>query len=295
MSSASQNHAAGLAYALAGFSLLTCGDAVIKSMAGEWPGTAVAALRFTIGAVGLAVIVAFAEGRQGFAIQRPALHLARGAMLATGSLCFFFALFVMPLAEATTITFINPVFAAIFSMLVLGERAPRAIWIAMMLGFAGVMLVLRPNVAEIGWLSVLPLGSAISMAMLMVLNRIAGTTGSLLVMQFSLSVVTAAFCVAAASAGHLSGIPQLTVPTPDWSVVARCAIVALTATTAHALIYKATIRASAGAVAPMTYGQLVVAMLIGVAIFGEYPDATGLAGALLVIAGGLYLWSNSQR
>lgn len=293
--SAPVHRASGLAYALAGFSLLTCGDAVIKTIAGEWPGTAVAALRFAIGAAGLGVIVALREGRSGFKITQPLLHLARGATLAFGTWCFFFALFVMPLAEATTITFINPVFAAIFSMLFLKERAPQAIWIAMALGFAGVVLVLRPNVAEIGWMGILPLGSAAAMATLMVLNRIAGNAGSLVVMQFSLSVATALFSVTAAIAGHLSGIPELAIPVPHWSVVARCVIVAVTATSAHSLIYLATMRASAGAVAPMIYGQLIIALLIGIAAFAEYPDAAALTGACLVIGGGLYLWWKSAR
>lgn len=287
------HHAAGLAFALAGFSLLSCGDAVVKSMAGEWPGTAIAALRFSIGALGLGAIVAWREGRSGFVIVQPVLHLARGVALAFGSLCFFLAIFVMPLAEATTITFINPVFAALFSMLFLKERAPRAIWVAMALGFVGVVLVLRPNVMAIGAMGVLPLGSAVAMAGLMVLNRMAVGTGSLIVMQFSVSLTTALILVAAALAGHFSGIEALRIAAPDWSVVARCAIVAVSATCAHALIYLATQRASAGDVAPMTYGQLLVAMAIGAAAFGEYPDAAGLAGAALVIAGGLYLWWKS--
>lgn len=291
---ARQDHrAAGLAFALAGFSLLSCGDAVVKSMAGEWPGTAIAALRFSIGALGLGAIVAWREGRSGFVIVQPVLHLARGVALAFGSLCFFLAIFVMPLAEATTITFINPVFAALFSMLFLKERAPRAIWVAMALGFVGVVLVLRPNVMAIGAMGVLPLGSAVAMAGLMVLNRMAVGTGSLIVMQFSVSLTTALILVAAALAGHFSGIEALRIAAPDWSVVARCAIVAVSATCAHALIYLATQRASAGDVAPMTYGQLLVAMAIGAAAFGEYPDAAGLAGAVLVIAGGLYLWWKS--
>jgi drug/metabolite transporter (DMT)-like permease len=285
----------GLVFALCGFALLTAGDSVIKSMAGEWPGTAVAALRFTIGAVALGGILRLSEGRKGFSIARPFVQLGRGMALATATLFFFLGIFAMPLAEATTIAFVSPMVAAILSRVLLGERAPRAIWLASVLAFAGVLLVLRPNMQEIGLAGLLPLASAFFFALLMVFNRMAAGTGSLIAMQFVMSAIAAPILVLATILGHLSGIAQLQLTWPDWTVVARCAIVAVTATSAHSLIFVATSKASAGAIAPMVYVQLLVAMVIGTLFYGEYPDAAALAGAALIISGGLYLWWNSTR
>jgi drug/metabolite transporter (DMT)-like permease len=285
----------GLAFAFCGFALLTVGDSIIKSMAGDWPGTAVAALRFSIGAVALAIILWAKEGRSGFDIARPLVQLGRGAALAFASLCFFLAIFVMPLAEATTISFISPMVAAMLSALLLGERAPRAIWGASALAFAGVLLVLRPNIAEIGWAGLLPLASAFVFALMMVFNRMVAGSGSVVAMQFAISAVAAPLLIVATIVGHLSGVAAFHVDWPDWSVVARCAFVAVTATGAHSLIFLATTRASAGSIAPMVYVQLLVAMAIGIAVYGDYPDATAIVGAALVIAGGLFLWWRSSR
>lgn len=285
----------GLAFAFCGFALLTVGDSVIKSMAGDWPGTAVAALRFSIGAVALGLILWVKEGPSGFDIAKPLVQFGRGTALAFASLCFFLAIYVMPLAEATTISFISPMVAAMLSALLLGERAPRAIWGASALAFTGVLLVLRPNIAEIGWAGLLPLASAFVFALMMVFNRMVADSGSVIAMQFAISAIAAPLLILATIVGHVSGIADFQVSWPDWTVVARCAVVAVTATGAHSLIFLATTRASAGSIAPMVYVQLLVAMAIGITVYGDYPDATAIAGAAFIIAGGLFLWWRSSR
>jgi drug/metabolite transporter (DMT)-like permease len=288
---ASRTTAMGLA--LAGFALLSVGDAVIKSMAGAWPGPAVAALRFSIGALGLACVLWLREGRSGFACPMPRIQFARGLAIAFASTMFFLAIFVMPLAEATAIQFVSPLLAALFSALILRERAPRAIWIASALAFSGVLVVLRPNVATVGLAGLLPLFSAAAFAMMMVLNRKVSGGGSVIAMQFLISAMAAPILIVAATVGHLSGATAFHVGLPDWTIVVRCAVVALTATCSHSLIYMATVRASAGAVAPMTYVQLLVAMLLGTLLYGDRPDLSSLGGAALIVAGGLYLWRRS--
>ena len=283
----------GLGLALSGFILLSCGDAVIKSIGGEWPGTAVAALRFSFGAIGLGGLLWWSEGAAGFHFARPSLQTARGTALAFSSLMFFLALFAMPIAEATTIGFVSPMLAVLFSFALLGERPAPAIWPAIVLGLAGVMLVLRPNFAEMGWAAALPLAAAAGFSLMLVLNRMAANEGSVLKMQFATSGVAALILVPVTLMGHISGIAELVVPMPDWTVVARLALVSVTATCSHALVYMATARSSAGTIAPMVYVQLLTSMALGAQFYGELPDAAALAGAALVIAGGLYLWWKS--
>ena len=135
---------------LSGFALLAAGDSVIKTIAGEWPGPATAALRFALGALGLGAALAWREGRRGFVVPRPWLQVARGAALATATLCFFSAIFVMPLADATAIQFASPMLTALVSWLMLGERATRKALIATLIAFVGVIIVLRPNIADLG-------------------------------------------------------------------------------------------------------------------------------------------------
>lgn len=279
-----------LGVALLGFVSLACGDAVVKSMAGAWPGTAVAALRYAMGAAGLAAIVAAVHGRQGFRIHRPALQLGRGAAVALATICFFMGVMAMPLANATAIQFTSPMLTGLLSALVLGEKAPKAVWGATLIAFAGVLIVLRPEVAALGWAGLWPLGAAFGMAWLMIFNRKAAGAAPALAMQLLLAIVAAPLLIAAAAALHASGLPQFHVPRPDAAIVLKCLAVACFATLGHLLIYSATVRASAALVAPMTYVQLVVALGLGWAWFGNRPDLAMLGGAALIVAGGLILW-----
>jgi drug/metabolite transporter (DMT)-like permease len=288
------DHIKGLIFAFAGFSLLSVGDAVIKSIHGAWPGTAIAALRYSFGALGLGAMLWRKDGRKAFRLPMPWVQLGRGASVAFASASFFIGLFLMPLAEATVIQFASPILTALLSALILKEAAPRAAWVATMLAFLGVLIVLRPNIAALGPAALLPLCCALGMALMMVFNRMAAGAASVLAMQFMISAIASPLLIGAAIAGHFSGIAALAVSLPAPSIVLRCGIVAVSASGAHALIYLATMRASAALIAPMTYVQLLVAVTLGAIVFGNTPDTATLAGAALIIGGGLYLW-RSQR
>ncbi len=284
----------GLLYALCGFALLSIGDAVIKSIAGAWPGTAVAALRYSIGAIGLGALLFLKEGRQGFAMPLPKLQWLRGFSVAMATICFFSSIFLMPLADATAIGFTSPMITAIFSAIFLHERTHATKWIAIFVAFGGVLMIMRPNVMELGWVALLPLAAAMSMAFMIIGNRAVAGTGSPLLMQFLVASLAVPFILGAALVGHFSGVEALHVGVPDWTIIARCTLVAVTASFAHWLIYMATTRASAAEIAPMTYVQLLIAIGLGIFIFGDWPDLTSLMGAGIIIASGLILWRGSR-
>ena len=90
------------------------------------------------------------------------------------------------------------------------------------------------------------------------------------------------------------GVDALVVGMPDWTIIARCTLVAVTASFGHWLIFMATTRASAAEIAPMTYIQLLMAIGLGIILFGDWPDLTSLAGAGIIIASGLLLWRGSR-
>ena len=284
----------GLLYAVCGFALLSLGDAVIKSIAGAWPGTAVAALRYSIGAVGLGTLLYLKEGRQGFALPMPKVQILRGFAVAMATICFFLSIFVMPLADATAIGFTSPMITAVLSAIFLHERTSATKWIATMIAFGGVLLIIRPNVVELGWVALLPVGAAMSMAFLMIGNRAVAGAGSAILMQFLVASLAVPFISTAAVLGHFSGVEALHIGMPDWTIVARCAVVAVTASFAHWLIFMGTTRASAADIAPMTYVQLLVALLLGILVFGDWPDLTSLAGSAIIIASGLMLWRKAR-
>jgi drug/metabolite transporter (DMT)-like permease len=289
-----QNVRAALLLALGGFATLSIGDALVKTMAGQWPGTAVAMLRYTAGALGLAVLVAVTEGRRAFRVPKPWLQFGRGAGVSIATICFFLGVMAMPLADATAIQFTSPIITAMLAPVFLKERATKAVWFAMALAFCGVLVVLRPNVLALGATAFYPLGAAAGMACLMICNRKAAGAASPVAMQYYAALMAAPMLIAATLLLAATGLPQFHVGAPPASVAIKCLVIACTATLAHLLIYMAAVRASAAVVAPMTYVQLLVAAALGWLIFGTAPDLSAFAGAALIIGGGLLLWRSQK-
>ena len=280
----------GLLLALLGFALLSFGDAIIKTMAGEWSPLAVAALRFTIGALGLGALLHRYQGAAAFRPASPWLQLSRGVCAAGATLCFFSAIFLMPLAEAMSLSFISPVVTALLSKPLLGEKVRPVIWVASPLALLGVALILRPNLAEIGWPAALPLASATFFSLMVIANRASAGTGTPLAMQAYLAAVAAPLLLLAAWFGDATGAENLVVTIPDLSVIARCALVAVTASTAHYLIFLGTTRAGAATIAPTSYVQMLVAGGLGWWWFAEVPNPTAIGGAAVIILAGVILW-----
>ena len=110
-----------------------------------------------------------------------------------------------------------------------------------------------------------------------------------------MAVVAAPVLSVAALLGDWSGASMFALGLPSTDVVLRCAVVAVTASTAHWLVFHGTTRAGAAVVAPMTYVQLIVAVALGWWWFGDRPDAVTLLGASIIIGAGLYLWRDNTR
>lgn len=286
----SEGQRSGLLFALAGFTLLSFGDAVVKSMAGMWAPTAMATLRYFLGAIGLSALLLAREGRGAVSMPAPKAQFLRGFGVALATIGFFSAVVVLPLAAATALTFTHPMITALLAALVLGEPARRETWVASLIAFAGVLIVLRPNFVEAGWAALLPLVSALGMSITMTANRYVAGKGSALAMQAYIAIMATPILIAASLGFDLSGLKGFHVGWPEWSVIARCAIVACSASTAHWLIYLGTTRSGAASVAPMTYVQMLVATVLGWLFFDSHPDALTLLGAAVIIAAGLYLW-----
>jgi drug/metabolite transporter (DMT)-like permease len=290
----SRSQRSGLALAVTGFALLSCGDSVVKSMAGDWPGTALAATRFAMGAVGLGAILLWRHGIAGFAVPRMGVQVLRGLLLAVASLLFFLSIHLMPLAEATAISFATPAIIALLSALLLGERIPRLSWLAMVFASIGVVAVLRPNVAILGWVAVMPLVAALSMAGFFMLNRASVGDVPPLAAQFWVAAWATPFQIAVAVAGDTSSVAALAVSWPEWTVIFRCAIVATCASFAHYLVFLGTVRASAATIAPASYVQIIIALMVGMLFFDDWPDAVGIIGTASIIVAGLMLWHSSK-
>jgi drug/metabolite transporter (DMT)-like permease len=285
-----QSDRAGLLYALAGFCTLSIGDAIVKGMAGQWPAPAMAATRYMVGTLLLALLLGSREGKAAVVLPRDKLQWVRGIAISCSAIGMFFAVWLMPLSAATTIAFTQPMITAVLAIVILGERARRSTWVATLIAFIGVFLVLRPNFASAGWGSLFPLMGATGMAVTIITNRAVTGRASVLAMQYYMSVTAMVFLIGVTLASHFTGIEAFRLTWPHWSILARCAVIGLSATLAQMLIYMGTVKAGAGTIAPMTYGQLLMATVLGWVFFGDKPDALAMLGAAIIIGAGLYLW-----
>jgi drug/metabolite transporter (DMT)-like permease len=286
---------AGLLWVLAGFCTLSIGDAIVKGMPGAWPAPAMVHTRYIVGALLLGALLARREGWRALALPPPGLQWVRGIAISCSAIGMFMAVWIMPLAEATTIAFTQPMITAILGMLLLGERGRASTWIATLIAFVGVVIVLRPNFEEIGFGALLPLLGASGMAVTIIANRAVHGSASILAMQYYMSITALIFLTFVVIAGHFSGVERFAMHWPHWSVIARCAFIGVSASFAQWFIYMGTAKAGAGHVAPMTYGQLLMAVLFGAVFFGEIPDLVSGLGAAIIVGAGLYLWWDTQR
>lgn len=289
-----QNERMGLLYGALGFALFPVGDTIVKSMSGQWAPIALAGLRYFIAALGLGLFLALREGRRGFALPRPGIQIMRGVGVGCAAPAFFTAVMLMPLAEATAITFTQPMLTGLLAALFLREPARKETWIATFVAFTGVLVIIRPSLLELGWVAFLPLISALGMSLTMIGNRMVAHLGSPIAMQFAITAIATVTLGVIVAAGHLSGIPALHVGKPPVIVVGKCIVVAVVLTIGHWLVFKGTTRVGAGTLAPMTYMQLLGATVMGWLAFDDRLDRATLLGMGMIVAAGLYMWWNGR-
>ena len=216
-----------------------------------------------------------------------AMQLARSLCLVVATLCFFGALRFLPLAEASAISFLAPMFAIVLSRPVLGERPTRARWIAAIVGFAGILILVRPGSAVFHPATGLLAGAAISNALYQLLTRRLPND----------SPHTTLFYSALVGTGLLSlGIPFVDVPAAfAWRDGFFLVMLGLLAGVGHWMLIAAYLRAPASLIAPFTYLQMIWATFYGWLVFGQLPDAVSAAGMAVIVASGVGLIVHERR
>jgi len=239
--------------------------------------------RFAFGLPPLLAWIALTRNWGAWRTRRPLAHLTRGALgLATMALAFS-ALAYLPLAEAATIGFVAPLFSVMLSALLLGEAVGRYRWSAVLVGFAGVLVVMRPAGAELPPLGLaLALGSALGVAAVTIAIRQIGRTE-----RTPTTVLWFTAFAMVASGLLLPFVAEAHSPV-EWALLAALGL----AGGAGQLFLTSSLRfAPVPVVVPFDYTQLVWAILLGWAIWEARPPATTWAGAAIIVASGLFtIW-----
>lgn len=263
-------------------------DASAKWLVQSLPVVQVVWLRFAIHVVLMAVLLAPGHGRQLVRVRSPRLHALRALILAGMTGLNFGALQYLQLAETSAIQFSVPVLIALASAWWLGERLDARRWAAIGLGFAGVLLVLRPGSQAFQPALLLAVGNAVFYTGFNLLTRRMAATESPEAMQL-LSALGAALLLApfALAAWHT---PQTA---GQWALLLLCGLMG---GLGQLFVAQAHRDASAAVLGPFIYQQILYMTLWGWLVFRQVPDAMVVAGAGVVVASGLYLlWLELRR
>jgi len=208
------------------------------------------------------------------------------AVLATVEVgCFYWAVAYMPLADVMTYYLAGPIFVTAIAGSVLREPVGWRRWAAVLVGFGGVVVALRPGGATLGWPALIALAGSFTFSLSMIATRyLRGTSDTVLVTTQTVGAL--AFGVVLAPIGWV---------TPTTGDLALLALLGIVAMVAHMCVNRSLILAPASIVVPYQYTTIVWAVLFGYLVFGDIPDAAMLIGATIIIAAGLFILLREQR
>lgn len=279
----------GLIFMLAGISLAPAMDALAKTLASQITGAEVAMFRFVIQFLVFLPFIWSATGPRRLWPQRPELHFLRGITVAIAVTSFFTSLKWLPLVDAVAIFLVEPLVLVVLSSLILGERFDVGKMIAVIVGFAGALVVIRPNFVTHGWPVLLPLLGAFSLSFHLLLTSRLSKTNPAGLLQFTSGVTGFVFLAAILTIGTASGSALFSFAWPQpaqWGIIIAAGLIG---SAYNFLLIFAFRLAPASFLAPFGYFEIVSAALIGYLFFNEFPDALTWAGIAIIIASGIYV------
>ncbi len=214
--------------------------------------------------------------------HHPKLQVIRGLCMANTNLMFITALHYIPLAEGTAIIYLSPLLVTAMSGPLLGERIARIQWAAVAIGFIGVLLIVRPGGGLFHPIALLALGAAFSFSLYQIITRKLNQTDNISTTNFISGLV----CVV---------VTSLLLPffwkTPTLHFAFLMFVLGISAVVSHLFMTQAYQYAKPSTLAPFTYTQLLFAGIIGYLFFCQQPDLIGLIGMLIIVTGGLVVFS----
>ncbi len=296
----------GMASAFAAAVIFSVNDASIKFLSGGYALHQLVLIRalFGLGIIVL-LLMPFTGGPGLMRTRKPLQLLARGGLVIISNLCFFLGLAELQMAEAVALFFVAPLLITALSVPLLGERVGPRRWAAVGVGLVGVLVMLRPGMGLFQPAMLFPVVAALSYALVHMMTRRMAATESAATMTF---YVQLCFIVVAGLMGLTVGDGRFD-PGPDspfgfllrawvwpdagdWPLLL---LIGIASTAGAYLMAQAYRLCEAGLAAPFEYANLPMAILLGLLIFGEWPDLIAWAGILLIAGSGLYMFWREAR
>jgi drug/metabolite transporter (DMT)-like permease len=270
---------AGIGLMLFAIFMFCMGDAIGKFLVATYSVGELLLLRACAAFVVLSPII-WRQRAHFMRLERPRLQFLRVLLSSLEVAAFFLATVYLPLADVTTYYLACPIFVTALSAIVLRERVGWRRWSAILIGFCGVVVALRPSSQTVSWPALIALGGSLSFSVLMLITRSLRATPDVVMAsaQFAGTFLLGALM---APFGWV---------TPDANSLALFALAGCIAVSALLCVNRSLKLAPASVVVPYQYSMIVWAILFGLAVFGDVPSPATIAGAAIIIGAGLYIF-----
>jgi len=271
---------------LLGVSIVPVMDGLAKYLAAFYPVTQIVWARFFFHFLFMLPIMLVRYRHDVLNVPQPVLQIVRGGFLLGATLCFFWALKYLSIPDALTLLFVSPIIVTCLSPLLLDEQVGVRRWSAVVAGFVGVCIVLRPGGDAFQVASLAALAAGLCHACyILATRRLSGTAPPPVTLFYT----------------SLLGMAVLSLYAP-WHWVQPGAVhfvgmlaIGAIAAAGHYLFIKAFDYAEASVLAPIGYAEIVMATVVGYVAFGDFPDAMTWLGILVIIASGVYISVREHR
>jgi drug/metabolite transporter (DMT)-like permease len=296
----------GPVFALIAVTLFSLNDVAMKSLSGGYALHEVVLIRSLIGmGVVLLIMIPMAGGFATIKTRRPVMHLIRAGFIVFANMSFFMGLAELDVATAVALFFISPALITISSTVFLGETVGPRRWTAVLIGLLGVLVILRPGTEAFTPAALYSIAGAAGYAGLHVMTRLMRGTESAVSMVFYIQIV---FIIVGAAMWLLVGDGRFdTGANASMSFLLRAwvwptgfdfivmIILGFFASIGGYCISQAYRLSEAALVAPFEYLALPLGIVLGIVVFGEWPDAVVWIGIVMIMGSGLYsVWRENQ-
>ena len=212
--------------------------------------------------------------------DKPKLQIIRGLILLIANICFFYSISVISLAKALTLAFVAPLIVTAFSPMFLGEKVGFRRWSAVVIGFVGSLVVIRPGFVEINLASLAALGTGIMYGFYLIITRKLSTSDNPLLTLLLTGVVGAVIVTC------LMPFVWVKPTLNQWSMMAAIGIFACIG---HLFLILSLKYADASKLAPFSYFEIITNIIIGYYFFNDFPDNWTFLGLLIIVLSGIYI------
>ena len=270
---------------LSAWLILPIMDAIAKYLSYSLPILQITWFRFFFSAVITGIFIYLFSRKSFVRSKNIKSQVLRGILLLTSSLLFFYAISVISLAKALTLAFICPLIVTALSPYFLKERVGRRRWTAVIVGFIGVLLVIRPGIVEFNWASLASLGTGLCYAIYLIVTRsLKDTDNGLLTLLLTSIVGTVVLSIY---------LPFVWV-NPSLNQLLLAVNMGFIAALAHGLIIISYNYSDASKLAPLGYFEIIPNIIIGYIWFSDFPDKYTVLGLLVIILSGVYVFRREQ-